>query len=265
MKTLSGKSAVVFGAGGSIGSAVARELATRGAGVFVSGRTLAKVEAVAEQIKAAGGRAYATQVDAEDDAAVNRYLDEVAEQAGRVDIVFNAIGPRTGDYDNGVLAIDLDVERFMVPLMTVMRSQFITARAAARRMSVERSGVIIFLTGSPARPHVPGATAIGAAFGAIENFMANLAFELGPVGVRSVCLRTTANTDSTTIQDVMDRMAQQMGGAREEMSKMIASYNVLKIPALVEDSAKGVAFLASDDARMLTCTVVNASAAAALD
>jgi NADP-dependent 3-hydroxy acid dehydrogenase YdfG len=56
----------------------------------------------------------------------------------------------------------------MVPLATMVRSRFTTARAAARHMIKQHSGVIILVTGSPARAHVPGATAIGAAFGAIE-------------------------------------------------------------------------------------------------
>ena len=69
----------------------------------------------------------------------------------------------------------------MMPLTTVEKSQFITEHAAAGQMVKQRSGVIIFVTGSPARGHVEGATAMGAAFGAIETFMeksARLASEL---------------------------------------------------------------------------------------
>jgi hypothetical protein len=57
----------------------------------------------------------------------------------------------------------------MVPLTTIVKSQFITARAAARQTVKQRSGVIIFVTGSPVRGHMEGATAIGAAFGAIDD------------------------------------------------------------------------------------------------
>jgi len=60
--------------------------------------------------------------------------------------------------------VDLPVEEFLVPLETMVRSRFITARAAARQMIKQHSGVIIVVTGSPARAHVPGADAIGAAF-----------------------------------------------------------------------------------------------------
>jgi NAD(P)-dependent dehydrogenase (short-subunit alcohol dehydrogenase family) len=84
--------------------------------------------------------------------------------------------------------------RFMVPLATMVRSRFITAHAAARHMIKQHSGLIIFVTDSPAR-----VTAIGAAFGAIENLTPNLAFEVSPSGVRVVCLRTLANTDSRSI------------------------------------------------------------------
>jgi 3-oxoacyl-[acyl-carrier protein] reductase len=72
-------------------------------------------------------------------------------------------------------------------------------------MVKQRSGVIIFVTGSRARGHVPGATAIGAAFGAIENLTENLAVEVSPFGVRVVCVRTLANIDSRTIQDRFER------------------------------------------------------------
>jgi 3-oxoacyl-[acyl-carrier protein] reductase len=265
MTSLPGKFALVFGAGGSIGTAVAKEFAAEGAELFLSGRTLANVEAVAKQITADGGRAHAAKVDAEDCAAVEEYVDAIARRAGRLDIVFNAIGPLVSEYGNGKNAVDLPIEEFMVPLMTIVKSQFITARSAARHMVKQRSGVIIFLTGSPARGHVEGATAIGTAFGAIESFMENLAVEVGPLGVRSVCLRTTANTDSRTIEQTIDILASKINATKEQMIARIASLNFLKVPASISDTAKAAAFLASDGARMMTGTVVNATAGAALD
>ena len=196
---LQGKHAVVFGAGGSIGAAVAKEFAVEGAEVFLAGRTKSNVENVATQITTGGGRAHPTVLDALDDAGVNEYVDDIVKQTASIDIVFNAVGPLAKEYGNGKNAADLGIEEFMVPLTTVVKSQFITARAAARHMVKQHSGVIIFLTGSPARGHVEGATAIGAAFGAVESLSENLAVEVSPAGVRVVCLRTTANTDSRTI------------------------------------------------------------------
>jgi NAD(P)-dependent dehydrogenase (short-subunit alcohol dehydrogenase family) len=259
------KYAVVFGAGGSIGAAVAKEFAAEGAEVFLAGRTKTSVDEVTKQVTASGGRAHAAVVDAIDHAAVDAYLDGIARQTGRIDIVFNAIGPLVNEYGNGKHAVDLAIEEFMVPLTTIVKSQFITARAAARHMLKQRSGVIIFLTGSPARGHVEGATAIGTAFGAIESFMENLAVEVSPSGVRAVCIRTTANTDSRTIQQTMDILAGQMGATKDQMIARIASFNFLKVPASISDTAKAAAFLASDRARMMTGTVVNSTAGAAAD
>ena len=262
---LRGKHAVIFGAGGSIGAAVAKEFAAEGARVFLAGRTKASLDSVAEQIRAAGGQAQTTVVDALDDTGVNRYLDDVAKQAGKIDILVDLTGPLAGDYGNGKVAVELPVDEFMTPLEKIVKSHFITARAAARRMINQKSGVIIFVTGSPARPHVPGATAIGAAFAAIENLTGNLAFEVSPMGVRVVCLRTVANLDSRPIQDTMEFVARRMNITKEQAIGQVALSNFLKVPATVQDTANAAVLIASDRARMMTGTVINATAGAALD
>jgi NAD(P)-dependent dehydrogenase (short-subunit alcohol dehydrogenase family) len=157
------------------------------------------------------------------------------------------------------------IEEFMAPVEKVVRSHFITARAAARRMIEHKSGVIIFVTGSPVRPHVPGASAIGAAFAALENLTCNLAFEVSPLGVRVVCLRTVANIDSRSIQDTLDFLAARMKITKEQAVERVALQNFLKVPATAQDTANAAVLIASDSARMMTGTVVNASAGAALD
>src|SRR5215471_4503242 len=237
-RTLEGKHALVFGAGGSVGAAVAKEFAAEGAEVFLAGRTKSNVEEVTKQITAAGGRAHAAVTDALDDNAVDEYIRDIAKQSGSIDIVFNAVGPLVTEYGNGKNAVDLSIREFMVPLTTIVKSEFITARAAARHMLEQHSGVIIFLTGSTARGHVEGATAIGAAFGAIETLMENLAFELSPAGVRVVCIRTTANTDSRAIQQTMDILGGKFNATKDEMVARLASLNFLKVPASVSDTAK---------------------------
>lgn len=268
-KVLQGKVAIVFGAGGSIGAAVAKEFMTEGAEVFLAGHDLSSVDSDLRQIAPGGGNAHAATVDTLDEASVDTYVDDVVSRAGRLDIVLDATGPRAEEYGNGMNAVDLPIDEFMVPLATMVRSRFLTARAAARHMAKQQSGVIIFVTGSPARGHVPGATAIGAAFGAIENFTENLAFEVGPLGVRVVCLRTLANTDSRSIQDTMEMMAGRLNITKDQaiaqLRARIAESNFLRTTATVRDTANAAVLIASDRARMLTGTVVNATAGAALD
>lgn len=112
---------------------------------------------------------------------------------------------------------------------------------------------------------MPGATAIGAAFGAIENLTQDLAFEVSPLGVRVVCVRTLANTDSRSIQDTMDFLAGQLNITKGQAMAQIAQSNFLKVRATVADTANAAVLVASARARMLTGTVVNATAGATLD
>ena len=81
---LNDKVAVIYGAGGAIGSAVARAFASEGANLFLTGRHLAPVEVVAKDIVAAGGSAEAAEVDALDEHAVDKHLESVTDKAGRV-------------------------------------------------------------------------------------------------------------------------------------------------------------------------------------
>ena len=262
---LKGKYAVLFGAGGSFGSVVAKEFAAEGAEVFLSGRSMPGVEDVAMRITADGGTAHVAVIDAEDPAAVDAYIDRIASEAGRVDVVFNLIGPRLAEYGGGKSAMDLSPEEFMAPLVKLVKSQFVTSRAAARHMVDQRSGVILFVTGSPARPHTPGATAIGAAFGAIENFTRNLAQDVSPCGVRVVCVRTAATPETRTIQELQASMTAAMNIPREQVFKTLADMTLLKVSPTIADMAKAAAFAASDNARMMTGTVLNSSAGAVID
>jgi len=91
-RMLENKIALIHGAGGAIGSAVARTFARQGAKVFLAGRTLERLDAVARDIAAAGGAAETARVDALDERAVFAHADAVAARAGRIDIALNAVG-----------------------------------------------------------------------------------------------------------------------------------------------------------------------------
>jgi NADP-dependent 3-hydroxy acid dehydrogenase YdfG len=92
MTLLKDKVAVIYGAGGAIGGAVARAFASEGADLFLAGRHLAPVEVVAKDVVSAGGSAEAAEVDALDEQGIDRHLQYVIDKAGRIDISFNAIG-----------------------------------------------------------------------------------------------------------------------------------------------------------------------------
>jgi NAD(P)-dependent dehydrogenase (short-subunit alcohol dehydrogenase family) len=130
---LQDKVAVVYGAGGAIGGAVARAFASEGATVYLTGRVQAPVKAVAEDIVSAGGSAESAEVDALDEQAVDAHLQSVIDQAGRLDISFNAVGiPDTKLL--GVPLVEMDAVQFSLPVTTYATSYFLTARLAARRL-----------------------------------------------------------------------------------------------------------------------------------
>jgi NAD(P)-dependent dehydrogenase (short-subunit alcohol dehydrogenase family) len=139
---LKNKVAVIYGAGGDIGGALASAFACEGAAVFLTGRKLAPVKAVAEDISAAGGSADAAEADALDEQAVDNHLQSVIDKAGRIDISFNAIGIADKDVV-GVPLVDLDVKQFSLPITGYVTSYFLTAPLAARRMVANKSGVIM--------------------------------------------------------------------------------------------------------------------------
>jgi NAD(P)-dependent dehydrogenase (short-subunit alcohol dehydrogenase family) len=85
-----------------------------------------------------GGIAYAAQVDALDEQAVQAYLDRIAQETGSIDILLNVMGPQPKDFGNGTSTLELPLEHFLLPLSTLVPSQFITARAAARHMARQR-------------------------------------------------------------------------------------------------------------------------------
>ena len=125
---LENKVAVLYGASGNVGRAIARAFSQEGATLFLTGRALPAVDALAREINAGGGRAEAAQVDATEERAIDRHLDSVLEKAGRLDISFNESGIAQRGIQ-GIPLLDLPVESFMLPVGHYLRSNFLTARA----------------------------------------------------------------------------------------------------------------------------------------
>src|SRR5262245_6077573 len=255
---LKNKVAVIYGAGGAIGGAVARAFARHGAGLFLAGRHREPVEAVAREIVSTGGSAEAAEVDALNEQAVDRHLQSVIDRAGRIDISFNAIGiPNTKL--QGVPLVELAVEQFSLPIATYTRGYFLTARLAARRMVAQRSGVIMTVTAVISRAGVPLVGGLAPAMSAVESLTRNLSAELAPHGVRVVGLRPDGMPETGTIQEVFGIHAKTLGISREQFHELVAGRNHRRrLPALAE-LANVAVFMASDEASAMTGTIANLS------
>jgi NAD(P)-dependent dehydrogenase (short-subunit alcohol dehydrogenase family) len=256
---LENKTAVIYAAGGAIGGAVARAFAREGARLFLTGRNVAKVDAVAEEIVAAGGVAEAAEVDALDEQAVEEHLNTVAG----VDISFNAIGP--GPTPHRRPLTELAGDAFARPIGFYTSSNFITATAAARRMAGQGRGVILTLTAVPGRMPANLLGGQAPAWAAVEAFSRSLALELGPAGIRVVCLRSHAIPETPLIEANFATAAEATGMAPAEFQAQLEQTTLLKrLPTLAE-VADTAAFIASDRAGAMTATVVNLSAGSITD
>ena len=249
--------AVIYGAGGAIGGAVARAFAREGANVFLTGRHLAPVEAVAKDIVAAGGSAEAAAVDALDEQAVDQHLQSVIDKAGRVDISFNAVGiPDTRIL--GVPLVELDVERFSLPITAYTRSYFLTARLAARRMVPNKSGVIMTVSTLHSRTGLPMVGGYGPAQAAKEALTRDLSAELAPQGIRVVGLRPQAMPESVgSRKRFFEHRAETLGMTWEQFQELLASRTHPRRLMTLEEMANVAVFMASDKASGMTGTIVN--------
>ncbi len=253
---LKNKVAVIYGAGGDIGGAVARALAREGAKVFLTGRKWAPVEAVAKDIVAAGGSAEAAVVDALDEQAVDKHLQSVIDKAGRVDMSFNAIGIQDKDVV-GVPLVELDIKQFSLPITSYVTSYFLTARLAARRMVANKSGVIMTVTALPARTGTRLNGGYGAAMAAKEALTRDLSAELAPQGIRVVGLRPHGIPETSTMREVYDLKAKAAGMTWEQFQGYLAGTTHPRRVMTLEEVANMAVFMASDKASGMTGTTVN--------
>jgi NAD(P)-dependent dehydrogenase (short-subunit alcohol dehydrogenase family) len=261
---LKDKVAVIYGAGGDVGGAVARAFAREGATLFLSGRTLRSVEAVAADIIGRGGRAEAAQVDVLDEQAVEQYVGAVAEKAGAIDISFAAISIARKLPDRAPL-LGLSAEHFALPITVYTQANFLTARSAARRMVPKRSGVILMITATPYRLALPNVGGNAPACAGVAALSRTLSAELAPQGVRVVCLMPNAMPETTSIRDNFEKFAKAAGVTPAKFLGRIESTTHLRRLTTLAELANAAVFLASDQASAMTGTVVNLSGGAVVD
>jgi NAD(P)-dependent dehydrogenase (short-subunit alcohol dehydrogenase family) len=251
---LKDKNAVIYGAGGSIGGAVAKEFAREGARVFLAGRTRNPLEAVAADISSASGSAEVAVLDALDEEAVDEHARAMASEAGSIDVSFNLI--TRGDVQ-GIPLIDMKTDDLLHAVVNGLRSNFITARAAARHMVEQGSGVILVLdSGSANGSPMMGST--GPADAATDILVRNLAAEIGPRGVRVVGIWTAGLPETFSKEKIVtvDSRFQEDAAFQGLIESLDQMRMTRRSPRLAEVAATAT-FLASEKAAAITGTFVN--------
>ena len=247
---LQNKNAVIYGAGGSLGGAVAKAFAGAGARVFLTGRDTGSVQKVAAEILAAGGQAEVDVVDGFDETAIAAHLEKVVQMAGSVDISFNAVGV---DVVQNVPLVTIAAVDFVRPITLTMQTRFLTATAAAKVMMKQRSGVIVSLTATPGGIGYPMTGGFAPACAAVESFSRNLASELGIYGIRVVNIRSGGSPDSAVFQNAVASQPAEMATILRTME----DDTMLKKLPLMADIANAAVFLSSEMAGKITGVTVD--------
>ena len=254
MNSLRNRTAIIWGGAGSIGTATARRLVEEGAAVYLAGRT----ENTLKEAAATTGAAGYGVVDVLDEDAVADFVARVVSETGRLDVSFNVAG--RGDVQGAPL-LQMPAADFVKPVAQGIAGSFHTARAAALRMVEQGSGVVVELDSASGRGSGPMMGGTGAADGAKDALVRDLAQEVGPSGVRVVGIWTAGVTDSLTA----DKLGAVLGTpmSQEMVDGIIANLDSLRMTKkspLTTQIAAIAAFLASDDAAPITGTWINATA-----
>ena len=254
---LATKTAIVYGASGAIGSAVARAYAREGADVHLAGRTTATLEEVAQRIRHdGGGGAHVAQVDVLDRAAVAAYADAVAARGG-IDICFNAI---SNDDVQGTPLLALQFEDFLRPVAKAVTAHFNIATAVGRHMTRRGHGVILAMAGG--REAIPRLGGSHVAWAALAGLCRQLAAEFGPHGVRVTWLLSPGSPGF----DADDRGQDETGPGQAEVAGAPGTSGLLARPLPSYDEVGNIAaFAASDWARTITASEINFTGGAVVD
>jgi NAD(P)-dependent dehydrogenase (short-subunit alcohol dehydrogenase family) len=247
---LQNKNAIIYGAGGSLGGEVAKAFAAAGAKLFLTGRNLRSVQKVANEIPTSNGKVEADEVDAFDENAINAHLERVAQKVGKVDISFNAVGV---DVIQNIPLVDIPMDDYVSPVTLTMQTRFLTAKAAARLMMKQGSGIILFLTATPGGIGYPFTGGFAPACCAVESLSRNLASELGVYGIRVVNIRSGGSPDSKVFKDAI---AADPTGMEPVIRTMEEDTMLKKLP-LMADIANAAVFLVSDMASKITGVTVD--------
>jgi NAD(P)-dependent dehydrogenase (short-subunit alcohol dehydrogenase family) len=267
---LKDKIAVIYGAGGNVGSAIARKFALEGARLYLTSRSLQSIKKLADEISNSSGDVRVAAVDALDEKAIESHLDSVLDETGRVDISFNAVGvPANIVADKGMQGIpltDIPLESFTQPIATYTRTHFLTGRAAVRRM-IEKGtqGVILMHTPEPARMGLPLLGGMAPAWAAMEALCRSFSAEFASRGIRVICLRTTGIPETTTIETIFGIHAKLMGVEWAQVRALMESNTHARRSSTLDELTGAAALVASDLAKGMTGTVANLTLGKAAD
>jgi 3-oxoacyl-[acyl-carrier protein] reductase len=243
---LDNQTAIIYGAGGAIGSASARAFAREGAHVFLASRTAAPLERLAETIRVDGGVADFATVDVLHAPTIEAHAASVVAARGRIDVCFNAT---SNDDVQGTPLIEMTRGDFLQPVTKAVTAHFNIATAVGRHMAAAGGGAILVMGGG--REAISRLGGSHVAWSALAGLCRQLAAELGPANVRVNWLLSPGSPGTDLPDDGCDD--QPSSGL---LRRHRPSY---------EEVANIAVFAASDWARTMTATEINFTGGAVVD
>jgi 2-hydroxycyclohexanecarboxyl-CoA dehydrogenase len=238
---LSGKTALVTGAGRGIGRAIALALAREGCQVAAADIVADAAASAAAEVDALGTKGIAVPVDLTRRADVELAVREVIAQLGQLDVLVNCAG-----WDRMGLFLDTEEDLWDRLIAINFKSLLYTCKAALPHMAARRSGTVVNIASDAGRVGASGEAVYSATKGAVIAFSKALAREMARQGV-TVNVVCPGLTETPLLQSLR---GQSPGTAK--ILEAVARAIPLGRPASPDEVAGAVVFLASPDAGFVT-------------
>jgi 3-oxoacyl-[acyl-carrier protein] reductase len=245
---LKDKIAVVYGAG-SIGGAVVTAFANAGATVFVADQSEEALKRFTDD------NIHTKQLDVLDKEAVAAFIDAIVKEHGRIDISFTATSTHKPGGEQGAAFNELSFEDFSMPMVDYAKATFNTANAVYEHMIKQQSGVIMGITAVVSQIPFPYTAGFGPAWAAVESILRLLAAELGPHGVRTVCLHSAGSAHAA--DKTMTKPRPELDKRTEGWGQRWMGRNLLGKAPTLEEVGNMAAFMASDLAGATTANTIS--------
>lgn len=256
---LTGRTAIVTGAGRGLGRTIATTLASAGATVIVSGRDRAALEGTTASIRDSGGEALAVQADVTDPEALGALVTMACGHTGRIDVLVN----NSGVAGPSAPLWEIDPSEWDATFAVNVRGVFLACRAVAPVMRSQGSGSIITIGSYTGKRPLVGRTPYAASKTALIGLTRTLAHELGQDGIR-VNLVSPGGIEGERIGRVIRNLALAEGITEETARERFESPSPMRRLVTADEVARSVTFLATDDASGITGEDLNVSAGAVM-
>ena len=235
LQRFAGKVAVVTGASGTIGSAIAWRLGYEGATVFLGGRNMVKLSEIANQMKKQRILAYPLIIDVTDENSIEKATSNIIKEVSRIDILVNCAGGSTRNQCANL--VDQSVELIDEMLLTNLRGSMLCTRSIGKIMERAGYGKIVNIASVIGEHGKPKFSDYAASKAGIIGYTKSVAQELGLKGINVNCVSPGFI---------------QRGKFNENQVPYLLNSNFLHKVGSAEDVASAVAYLASDEAGFIT-------------